>query len=307
MARERRFDLLAIGDPCADVLVATTRMPVWDDKTVGSALGVLAGGTEANVACAAARLGLRVAAFGRVGGDAHAALLRDDFVRHGVQVEHLLACPDGQSAMALVFISPHGERAVVWVPASGPAPERTAELEAALRESRIAYTMPYQMAPLRTLAAAAQRCGTQLAIDIERETVLQAGGLAGLLAHADIAFMNETGFSAAFGTAPSRDAVAALCQAGRAHTVVVTLGARGALAADRHGSAEQAAYPAQLVDATGAGDSFNAAFLCAQLRGHTLQQRLAVACAAASRTVAAVGARGALAQPAFIQTLTPPT
>jgi ribokinase/sulfofructose kinase len=74
----------------------------------------------------------------------------------------------------------------------------------------------------------------------------------------------------------------------------VTCGARGALAVTRDAQLFQPAFPATLVDSTGAGDCFNGAFLTALLEGQALDAALRFACAAASIAVGATGARSAL-------------
>jgi sugar/nucleoside kinase (ribokinase family) len=76
--------------------------------------------------------------------------------------------------------------------------------------------------------------------------------------------------------------------------IVVSLGASGAMAVDRHGYAIQPAFTQRVVDTTGAGDTFNAAFLAATLERQVLAQSLRFACAAASCTVASRGARSGL-------------
>jgi ribokinase/sulfofructose kinase len=83
----------------------------------------------------------------------------------------------------------------------------------------------------------------------------------------------------------------ALLAMGRARTIVVTMGAGGALAVSDREAATHSAYAAAVVDTTGAGDTFNAAFLAGRASGADLQQSLAWGCAAASKTVASVGAR----------------
>ncbi|HSW04073.1 carbohydrate kinase family protein [Aquabacterium sp.] len=302
----RACDLLAIGDPCADLVFRTERLPAWDDKARGEALGLFGGGTEANAACVAARLGWRSALFGQTGDDLHADFIRRDLAGHGVMLQHLRRCAGSASSLAIVAVSPQGERSVVWLPPGGALPADAAAtrplLDAALADSRWAYTMPYAAEPLADLAVRTARSGTRLAIDLEREGVLSLDSrLPTLLLHCDIAFLNRSGFEAATGTAPDAASLKALCRMARAHTVVVTLGADGAMAADRdEGFATQAACPAAVVDATGAGDTFNASFLVARDRGALLGSALAQACRAASRSVAVWGARGALAtfQPA---------
>jgi len=298
----KTIDLLAIGDPCADVVIHADRVPVWDDKCIGSPAGLYGGGTEANVACAASRLGLATAVFGQVGDDSHAAFLLDDFTRFGVDNSLMVRRSRTASATAIILVSPQGERALVWVPMP-TAPRAPEQLEAALQRSRIAYTMPYDEADLAALGEAAHRSGTQLAIDVEREGAKRPGALQRLLQHCDIAFMNETGFSTATGSAPSVEGLRALHAGGRAHTIVVTVGARGAIAIDRHGVAEQPAFPAKVVDTTGAGDTFNAAFLTARCLELDLNQALAFGCAAASKTVAVIGARSGLPTQDEVQAL----
>jgi len=298
----KTIDLLAIGDPCADVIIHAQRLPVWDDKCVGSAAGLYAGGTEANVACAASRLGLVAAMFGQVGDDSHASFLLDEFSRFGVGSSLMVRQARTASATAIILVSPQGERALVWVPMP-PAARVPEQLEAALQRSRIAYTMPYDEADLATLGEAARRSSTQLAIDVEREGAKRPGALQRLLQHCDIAFMNETGFSTAMGGAPSVDGLRALHAAGRAHTIVVTVGARGAIAIDRHGVAIQPAFQAEVVDTTGAGDTFNAAFLTARCLELDLNEALAFGCAAASKTVAVIGARSGLPTRVEVQAL----
>lgn len=289
----KTIDLLCLGNPCADVVVRCDRVPAWDDKCVGSAVGTYAGGTESNVACAASRLGWRTAIFGDVGDDAHAGFLGGAFAADNVSTRWLRQRRQTASASTLLMISPEGERALVWVPMP-PAARSGEELDVALACSRIAYTMPYDVEELARLQAAARRHGAQLAIDVEREAARRPDLLPRLLNHCDIAFMNESGYVAATGRAPDDAGLSRLFDAGGAHTLVVTLGERGAIAIDRQGVASASAFAVQVVDATGAGDSFNAAFLVARERGTSLSLALRFACAAASRTVGAFGARSAL-------------
>ncbi|NRF69777.1 carbohydrate kinase family protein [Aquincola sp. S2] len=289
------YDLLAIGDPCADLVLRAERLPGWDDKTRGESLGLFGGGTEANAACVAARLGWRVALFGRVGDDVYADFIVQDLHRHGVHTDHLQREVRAASSLAIVAVSPQGERAVLWLPpAAAPAQDTGRRRTIALADSRWAYTMPYALDALATLAADAAPSGTRIAVDLEAEGARSQPAEA-WLQHCDIAFFNRNGFEAAAGAAPDAQRLQALCRTGRARTVVVTLGGDGALAFDRDdGFARCEAAAATPVDTTGAGDGFNASFLVARDRGAGLPAALAQASGVAARIVGRLGARTAL-------------
>lgn len=295
----RPLDLLAIGDPCLDLVFEADRLPGWDDKIRGEPLGQFGGGTEANAACTAARLGWRSALWGRVGDDAQADAIRDDLAIHGVRLDHLRRVPGTASSTALVALSPQGERSVVWLPPGEDAADEAPDPDAALASAGWAYTMPYAGAALVDWGLRSARCGTRLAIDVEREGALRMNlDLAALMNFCDLLFLNRSGFEALAGTPPEGAALQrlqALCRTSRARTVVVTLGAQGAMAADRdEGLSQQPAEPVPVLDVTGAGDSFNATFLVARDRGARLGLALAQACRSAALCVATRGARGAL-------------
>ena len=77
--------------------------------------------------------------------------------------------------------------------------------------------------------------------------------------------------------------------AARSARVVVTRGARGAQILTRTGGREVAAFEAEPVDTTGAGDVFAAAFILAVRAGEEFAGRLAAACAAAACEVRGPG------------------
>ena len=72
--------------------------------------------------------------------------------------------------------------------------------------------------------------------------------------------------------------------------VVLTLGEQGAVYADGEQTIRQAAYPAEAVDTTAAGDTFTGFFLASLLRGEGVPQAMALAARAAAIAVTRRGA-----------------
>ena len=300
MNAPRRWDLLAFGDPCADVVVAVPEVPRLGEKVLGRSLGVFAGGTTANTACAFAKLGRSAAVCGRVGDDGYATLLRASLYGFGVDTEYLHTEPNSASASVIALVSPSGERSIVYMPMP-PRGLQAETLAAAARQARVFYAMPYDLGEFVAASRIARDNGALVAIDLEAAVAPNREAMQQRIAHADIAFFNESGFVAGTGEAPTPAALAALLTTAGLQTVVVTLGAAGAMAASRDAFAQHPAFAQAVVDTTGAGDTFNAAFLAAMLEGQSLQAGLRFACAAASHAVTAVGARRGMPDRATVE------
>lgn len=288
VSNSRLWDILALGNPCMDIVFAAERLPASGEKVLGQPLGRFPGGTEANVACAVAKLGRSAAIYGQVGDDAAARELTASFEECGVDTQHLYVQTSAQSACAITALSSSGERGIVYLPM--PSAPRAAGLEDALRQARVLYTMPYDLEDLVTTSHTARQVGALVAIDLEAAVAPDAQGMWRRIEQADVVFFNESGFMATVGKAPTEETMRSVLQVGP-RTAVVTLGAGGAMVVDAHTYAHQPAFAGPVVDTTGAGDTFNAAFLVALLEGQSSHQALRFACAAASCTIAAVGAR----------------
>ncbi|USX25245.1 carbohydrate kinase family protein [Oxalobacteraceae bacterium OTU3CINTB1] len=299
----RRFDLLAFGDPNIDLAFTVERAPTADQKVLGRRLPPFAGGTVANVACAASLLGRPTMAYGRIAGDAEGAFLGREFERFGVALDHVRVVPGVTSPTALILIEASGEKALVYSPMPGPTlHEETCA--AALAQCRLLYAMPYNLPEFERLHHLARAAGVPLAIDIEAAMVACLNELHRLLSMADLVFMNDSTYRTVIGAEPDAAGMAGLLSHGP-RMLVVTCGTRGAMlsARDPELAIAQQAFPARVVDATGAGDSFNGAFLAALLEGQAPAKALRYACAAGSIAVTATGARSALPTHAQIQAL----
>ncbi|MGC4026749.1 MAG: carbohydrate kinase family protein [Mesorhizobium sp.] len=288
---DRPFHIVTFGDPDIDQVFSTARVPLADQKVPGRKLGSFAGGTTANAACAAAKLGLRVAAYGRVGNDGDGRFLLAENDAFGVS-NAFMRVVEQPTATSLIIVDHAGEKALVFAPMDREPLDEERFLEVA-RQTRIVYTMPRDLQEHQKVSQLARSAGAEIAVDIEAPVAPTREHLEAILTMSDIVFLNEGGFRATSDAPITAEALRPLLAYGP-RVVVVTLGAGGAIGVTREDEACQPAFEVDVVDATGAGDCFNAAFLAADLRGSPLAEALEFACAAAAIAVGAVGARSGL-------------
>jgi sugar/nucleoside kinase (ribokinase family) len=146
------------------------------------------------------------------------------------------------------------------------------------------YYMQHALRPgLRGLFAAARAAGLTTSLDTGYDPAERwDGDILATLDEVDVFLPNETEIRAISGCVGMEDGLRAL---DNGHTVIVgKLGAEGCIANSGGELTRVEAFPIRPVDTTGAGDSFNAGFLHAWLRGRELAEclRFAAACGALS-------------------------
>ncbi|MFD8423442.1 ribokinase [Streptomyces sp. NPDC059466] len=252
------YDLLVVGSANADLVIGVERRPAAGETVLGSDLVVHPGGKGANQSVAAARLGARTALLARVGDDAHGRLLLDSQRAAGVATAGVLVggAPTG---VALITVDPSGDNSIVVSPGANGrlTPEDVRAAADLVRASRVVSAqleIPLEtvVETVRTLAP-----GSRFVLNPSPPRPLPAE----VLAACDPLIVNEHEARVVLGdgAGPEPEDWAAALLALGPRSVVVTLGARGALVADAHGAARVPSVRVETVDTTGAGDSFTAA------------------------------------------------
>ncbi|ROQ59899.1 ribokinase [Streptomyces sp. 840.1] len=287
-----RYDLLVVGSANADLVVGVERRPAPGETVLGSDLAVHPGGKGANQAVAAARLGARTALLARVGDDAHGRLLLESQRSAGVDTGGVLVggAPTG---VALITVDPTGDNSIVVSPGAN-ARLTPQDIRAAAPLLAAARVVSVQLEiPLETVAETARvlPAGTRLVLNPSPPAPLPAE----VLAACDPLVVNEHEARSILG----RDAGATPESWARALTalgprsVVITLGAGGALAADtRTGDCVRVPSPeVDAVDTTGAGDAFTAALAWRLGLGEDLPAATALAVRVGAAAVTREGAQ----------------
>ena len=292
----RPIDILSIGGIDLDLVMTVPRVPGPDEKAIGKLIGRLPGGPVANSACAASRLGLNVSSYCQVGDDQGGRMIIAGFEEYGVETSLIEVRQGEETPFTVILIDPSGEKVIIIVPTFKAHYSRDV-LARVLPDTSYLYMLPGDEETFLAVAQEAHKHGTQVMIDIEPDSCSQQQKLERILRHTDIAGFNHFGFVAATGQQPSvaaaRSLLASASSAGP-HTVIVTLGNKGALAVTEDEAAEHPGFAVSAADTTGAGDTFQAAFLAATIQGKSLAERLRFANGAAALSVMAIGPRGHL-------------
>jgi ribokinase len=280
------YDLLVVGSANADLVIGVERRPAAGETVLGSDLVVHPGGKGANQAVAAGRLGARTALLARVGDDAHGRLLLDSQRAAGVDTAGVLVggAPTG---VALITVDPSGDNSIVVSPGANGrlTPEDVQSAGNLLAISRVVSAQ--LEIPLETVVEVVRNLapGSRFVLNPSPPRALPAE----VLAACDPLIVNEHEARVIVGTdlgdSPEDWASALLALGPR--SVVITLGARGALVASAEGAARVPSVKVETVDTTGAGDAFTAAL--AWRLG--LEEPLAEAAAYAARVGAAAVTR----------------
>lgn len=293
----RGSGLLVVGDVVTDV-VARHAEPLAADTDTAARIAVLPGGAGANVACWAAHRGAPgVRLLARVGADS-AEWHRGALLAAGVEPA-LRVDAQQPTAVVIALVDAAAERTLVTDSGAafrlGPADWDEALLDGVGHVHLSGYL--FFCEPGRELAAlagkAARARGLPVSVDPASAGFLRGLGVPrflDLVSDVDLLLPNAT--EAALLSGRSEPAAAAAELSRRAGTVVVTLGAAGALAAhDGRPMARVPAVPAAAVDSTGAGDAFTGGLLASRLAGADLPRSLAAGCEAGAEAVALVGGR----------------
>ena len=293
-------DLVVIGDCNPDVLVLGEDVtPAFgqQEKLVES-VSLVVGGSASITAVAAARLGLRVSLVAAVGADPAGQFMLDQLAGEGVGTGAVAVRSDLPTGMT-VALSRGGDRAILTATgavASLTARDVPAPLLAVARHVHISsyFLLADSLGPgLAGLMASARAAGAAVSLDTNWDPAgrwAADGRLAGVLAQAGLLLPNEAEALRLSGE-PDLAAAARALTAGGAR-LVVKLGARGALCADGRERYRVSLPPVTPVDATGAGDCFNAGLIAGLLSGLPLPRAAALGCAAGALSTRAPGGTG---------------
>ena len=291
--------LIVLGTVNRDHVVFVEKHPLPGETLLGHSYETGTGGKGSNQAVAAARAGAPVMFVSAVGDDSAGAEMLADLKAKGVDASRVTHIASKPSGVALITVSADGENSIIVAPGAS----------AVLDASRVSETVSGLVTPGSVLLTqlelplpvveqaclAAHESGARVVLNLSPVAEISEA----LLAACNPLLVNA-GEAAALAQMPCDTVEQALeaadALAKRCHSVVVTLGGDGAIAADDRPARHFAGFEVPVVDTTGAGDSFAGALAAALLDGAlldgaTLDDAVGSGIAAGALTVQHVGAQ----------------
>ncbi len=297
--RSRR--VLVVGDANPDLILRGDVVPRFGQaEQLLDDAALVVGGSAAITAHGLARLERPVSLLAAVGDDVFGRLLTGELARSGVGTGEVRVREGVRTGITVVLSGP-ADRAMLTLPgaiATLVAGEVRAAVTASADLTHVhfssLYLQPELAGGLARLLPELRARGLTTSLDTNADPAGRWLGVTELLAHLDLLLPNRT---EACGLAGEPDPVAAAGKlAAAGPLVVVKDGDRGAFAVTPAGGHRaSAAAPREVVDTTGAGDTFDAAFLDTWLDGAGLGECLDRAVRAGGWCVSAAG--GTAGQP----------
>ena len=267
--------MVVIGSINLDIVASGPRLPTPGAKVTDAVMMRYPGGSGANQALAARRLGANVALIGRVGRDAEAEAALALLCEGGVDLSGVAAVPDAATGVALIAVAASGENQIIVAP--GANLRLASE---ALQLPEVDALIGENLAPGDAVARAVGQfkgftCVTLAAAHEVEDAVLR---------DADLIVVNESEAAWYGGRLASRDGL-----------VAKTFGASGAVLLRGGEELARSSSPAvNALDTTGAGDAFTAALTLGLVEGQPYVEALRFACAAGAAATQRRGAQPSL-------------
>lgn len=297
--------IVVVGSFVMDLVVWLPHFPRKGETLHPTRFEMFAGGKGFNQAVTARRCGARVSMVGKVGNDAFGKMFFDLLEREGIEHRYVARDEAMGTSLGIPMIDPNGDNSIIGIPRantrlSAAEVERARDVivaadvlllqlevpvEASLRAAQMARTVVLNPAPAHIpidLLLAEGRVDWLIPNEVEAEMI------AGV---------------AVRGVDEAQEAGQTMLARGVRQGVIVTLGARGAVAVTREGTWYAPAFPITPVDPTGAGDAFCGAFAVALAEGQPVGRALRFANAAGALCASVAGAEPSLPNRAAVERL----
>ena len=285
--------ITVVGSFSMDLTVTMDTFPKEGQTIIGKKMLKNPGGKGANQCIACARLCGDVEMIGMLGDDENGRIIKDLFIKEGVNVSHVLTTDLEPTTIALIEIDASAQNKIVVVPAANfvySIEDLQNIKEVIANTEMVVAQLEMRLDVMEELAKMCQKLNVPMILNPAPAVPLSDE----LLSRVTYLTPNETELSVLTGHPVDtldqmKEAAQMLLDRGVKH-VIATLGDKGALLADVSGMKVIAGYKVHAIDTVAAGDSFNGALAKALVDGKSLEEAILLANAVGALTVTRHGA-----------------
>lgn len=287
-------DVVGLGALNYDVLYAVERIARGGEEVGILDVKKVPGGSAANTIVALSRLGVAVGFVGIAGTDEEGELILEEFRKEGVETQ--IRIEEGYTGAAIGFVDAQGERALYIYPGVNDRLCMEDTDWDYINNARFLHTSSFvNKAQLEMQRELAKRVKSKLSFSpgmlcfkYKLEDLIE------VIERSAVVFLSLDELTSLVQGENYEKGAGILLNRG-AEIVCVTLGERGCYVTNAAGESHViAAYPTDIVDTTGAGDSFAAGFLYGLLHEKSIHDSGKIGNMVASSCIREYGARKGL-------------
>jgi len=287
------LDVIAVGNLNIDLIGKVEKLPARDEKLLLEEFARRPGGGAANFVAACSKLGLKSGFIGCVGSDEFGKEILSDFKRRGVDTSRIKIA-NAPTGFVVALSTPSGDHFLVAHRGANLFLKPADIDDDYIKGAKLLHASSVTPEVALAVGSKAKRQGILASLDLGAELAeLRKRELLDIVELFDICFMNRRSYRKVFGGEPSKKGILENFPE-NLKSLVVTMGAEGAMATDGSRIVVRPSYKAKVRDTTGAGDAFAAAFDVVWLQSGDMENSVQYALAEAAIKIQHIGAREGL-------------
>jgi len=282
--------IVAIGNVSVDLSLKVSSPLKRGGEVLASEFYLGGGGAASNMALAVARLGLKARFLGCIGDDEYSSLALKELMEEGVDLSFVKIVKRG-TGVVVVLVEEGGERTMIAYRGANLEVSEKLVTQASVGDATSLHISSLPGTKALGILRRARSINPELLCSYDPGGSVGSEGVMACLRHLDILSLNSSELRELTGAHTVKEGVRVLTELNPELFIVVKEGARGSSLYKGELNWSVPAFDVRAVDTTGAGDSFNAAFLVGYHMGLPPNDLLVFSNAAAALKVKRKGAR----------------
>ena len=286
-------EIIGFGALNVDRLYSVDKIVSHDEESFITSETDTPGGSAANTIVGLARLGCSTSIIGKIAEDDEGDLIEYNLAINGVYTNNLIYSESGSTGKCIGFVDKNGERCLYISPGVNDDIKIGEINPLNIMRCKIMHYTSFVGDSFNTQIELLEKLSKETLLSFDPGMLYVEKGfdeLKPILERTDILLINESELRLLCNNDYDdlKELTLGLLDLG-IDTVVVKQGSKGVFAINNSQECFVEAYECEVVDTTGAGDSFNSGFLYSFLRGYNLEKSCSIGNWVASRAIQGFG------------------